>query len=60
MCQRTPVDEYVYKISSKHLEKRLRFALLNAQKGPFYAIYGEFGDFLIFTFRPILAIQKVF
>ena len=30
------------------------------KKAVFYAIYGEFGNFPIFTFRPILAIQKVF
>ena len=60
ICERTIVDKYVHKLSSWYLEKRLSFAILNVQKATFYAIYEDFGNFTIFKFCPILAVQKVF
>ena len=56
---RTLTDEFVSKILSHHLEKRLSFAVLNDQNNYFFAIYEDFGIFPIFNFRPILAVQKV-
>ena len=53
-------DEYMYEISSRYLENRLSFAVLNAQKGHFLRIYEDFGVFPIFIFCPICAVQKVF
>ena len=35
ICVGALTDEYVYKISSRYREKRLSFAVLNAQKATF-------------------------
>ena len=43
-----------------NLKKRLRFAVLNAKKATFYAVYKDFGIFPIFKFCTIWTVQKVF
>ena len=50
ICIRTLPDEYVYKISSGYLKKRLSFAILNAQKGHFLRYFRGFRHFSDFQF----------
>ena len=51
MCVRTLADEYVCKFSSRYLEKRLHFDVLDAPKGHFFYLRGfcHFPDFQILS-----------
>ena len=59
---RTHAGEYVYKISSRYVEKRLSFAFLNAQKDHFLRFYEDFAIFrfsICVRFRPFKKCSRV-
>ena len=43
-------DEYVYKISSRYLQKSLRYDIKHVKKGTFHLISGHYRDFPNFIF----------
>ena len=51
--------EYVYKISSRYLQKWLRYDIKHVKKVTFHVISGLDRDFPYFIFWPILTLQKV-
>ena len=58
VCLRILADAYVYKISSRYLEKRLSLPF-SMQKCHFLHYLGEFRHFSFFNFCLIWAVQKV-
>ena len=58
ICITTPVDEYVYKMSSCFLGKRLSFAVLNSQKWLFLCCLREFRYFSDFQILSDLSCSK--
>ena len=53
-------DEYLYKISSRYIQKWLRYDIKDVKTGTFHVISGLYRDFPNFPFWPILTLQKVF
>ena len=54
--------EYVYKISSRYLQKWLRYSIKHVKNRHFisHVISGLYRDFPNIIFVPILTLQKVF
>ena len=44
-------DEYVHKISSRYLQKWLRYDIKHVKRGSFHVISGLYRDFPNFIFR---------
>ena len=53
-------DEYVYKVSSRYLQKWLRYDIKHVKTDTFHIISRPYCDFPNFIFWPILTLQKVF
>ena len=60
ICKETLSGAFVYKISSRYLEKCPIFGVLKVENCHFHAISGNFCIFPIFKICPIWAVQKVF
>ena len=60
ICERALSGVYVYKISSRYLEKCPSFDVLKVENGHFQAISVDFCIFPIFKICPIWTVHKVF
>ena len=58
ICERVLSGVYVYRISSRYLEKCPSFGVLKVGNGHFHAISGDFCFFPVLKICPIWAFQK--